>query len=185
LPARSGAGPPRILLIGLMGAGKTRVGTELARRVGCDYLDNDVLLQEATGMSLRAFFDAHGSVALHDREWHVFEWMLEKPAPWVASAAASVVADQRAEPRLIELGIFVVWLRARVDTLVKRVHGGANRPLLEGDVEATIARMARERSGAYAAISNLTLDVDDAVVADTATSILRVLEEQPGTPLVR
>jgi shikimate kinase len=160
-----------VLLIGLMGTGKTTVGVELARRLDCPYLDNDVLLQEHTGLSLRAVFDARGTDELHQREWEVFKNLLQRPGPWVASAAASVITEERVVAALQGVGVFVVWLRARVDTLVARVGGARDRPLLDDDAWSTFTRMVEERSPLYRRVSSMIVDVDELSPAQVAESI--------------
>lgn len=169
----------RVLLVGLMGAGKTSVGRELARRLGCQFLDNDELLLEATGLSLRALFDTRGVAELHKGEWQVFTELLHRPGPWVASAAASAIADPRVEQILRERPVNVVWLRARVDTLVARVGDSHDRPLLESDARATLTRMAKERTPAYERTSTATVDVDDRSPGDVADVIVLMLQ-RPG-----
>jgi shikimate kinase len=164
-------GAARVLLIGLMGSGKTSVGIELARRLGCPYLDNDRLLQEETGLSLRTLFESRGAAQLHEREWQIFTEILDGSGAWVASAAASVVADPRTAPALRRREIWVVWLRAHVQTLVSRIGEAHERPLLDHNPRATLTRMMEERGPVYQRLSSLVVDVDDASVGQIARSI--------------
>jgi shikimate kinase len=162
-----------------MGSGKTTVGHLLAERLGVPYLDNDALLRDATGLSPGAYQEQHGAVALHRREWSIFLRILERPGSWVASAAASVVDDPRAAARLEADRVLAVWLRARADTLVRRVSGGAERPLGPAPTAATFTRVLERRAAAFARLASLTIDTDGLTPQSCVELVVRRLPRTP------
>jgi shikimate kinase len=144
--------PPRtIVLVGLMGAGKTTVGRRLAARLGRDFFDADVEIERAAGCSITELFANHGEAAFRDGERKVIERLLEGPACVLATGGgAFMAADTRAR---IKATAVSVWLRADLDVLVGRLARSRhkNRPLIaHGDLRATIERLIGERYPVYA-----------------------------------
>ena len=158
--------PQRIVLVGMMGAGKTSVGTEVARRLGWRWWDNDVELQRESGRDARTLVAALGVEAAHAEETRVLLEALRDLDRAVVAAAGSVVQDPRAVEAL--RGEWVVWLRARVETLAERVRGGAHRPFMDAEVALTLHQLDAERRGLYEQVATLVVDVDDLSPAEVA-----------------
>ena len=154
-------GAPRVLLIGLMATGKSTVGRLLAERLRARYLDNDELVLLATGAALEELRRRDGEAGLRAAESQALHAALELPRPAVAGVAAGVVLDPADLELLAGADATVVWLRARPETLARRVAGGGNRPWLQPDPLAAFRRMVRERHAAYERVSDLVVDVDD------------------------
>lgn len=153
----------RIVLVGMMGSGKTTVGRALAARLGWPYWDNDGALRARTGRDVAEVLLDEGSERLHDLEYAVLLDALAAPPPYVVSAPGSAALHPAARSRLAEE--YVVWLRARPDTLAARVAGGPSRPFLGGaDVAATVLALDAERRDGFAAIATYVVDVDDRTV---------------------
>lgn len=150
--------PERIVLIGMMGAGKTSVGVELARRLGWRWWDNDVELERDTGRTARTLVEERGVEAAHAEEARVLLDALRTLDGAVVAAAGSVVQDPRAFEAL--RGEWVVYLRASVDTLIERVRGAAHRPFIDAEVALTFHQLDAERRGLYEQLATLVLDVD-------------------------
>lgn len=161
---------PRILLIGMMGSGKTTVGRELAERTGWPYVDNDTLVQEATGRTAREIRATDGEDILHLAEGEALDRALGLPAPVVVGVAASVVTDPAAREALRDGG-YVVWLRARPETLTERIGAGATRRADATDPD-WLRRTARERAPLFAAVAHQVVEVDEARPGDVAEAIL-------------
>ncbi|MGD0833443.1 MAG: shikimate kinase [Candidatus Dormibacteria bacterium] len=149
-----------IVLLGLMGSGKTTVGRALARQLGRTLWDSDAVLEELTGRTAAQLADERGIEVLHQLEVEVLSrGVSEKPAAVVAAAAAVVL-----DPRLPTLlgPAWVVWLRADITGLAARLrtHGGdhGHRPLLAGDTLGTLREMARVRDPLFAQVAHLTVD---------------------------
>jgi shikimate kinase len=152
--------PLRLLLVGMMGSGKTTVGRAVASSTGWPYVDNDELVAAVSGR-LTAQVGAGGAEALHVVEAVVVAEILAMPTPLVAGIPGSAVAAVDTREHLRSHGT-VVWLRARLDTLAARVGDGAGRPFFAGrDVSAVLHELYAGRAPAYAAAAHLTVDVDD------------------------
>ncbi len=167
--------PVRVLLIGMMGAGKTTVGLSLARRTGWRYVDNDELLVLATGRTARELRATGGDASLRAGEAAVVEHALQLPAPVIVGIAAGVVLDPVARARL-RAGGHVVWLRAGPATLVPRLGPGSHRPFMEGDVRGWVERTVVEREPLYREVAHSIVDVDDRSADQVAQDILAALQ---------
>jgi len=169
--------PVRILLIGLMAVGKTTVGVPLAAELGCRYLDNDELVRRATGTALEDLKERVGGEGLHEAESAALDVALRTRPPVIASVAAWVVTPAENRRKIRDSGAFTVWLRARPETLAARVGDGGDRPWLRPDPLTAFRAMAAERSGWYAEVSDLTVDVDD---DDAGHAVEQILEGLRG-----
>lgn len=150
--------PDRVLLIGMMGAGKTTVGVRLSRLLGWRYLDNDRLLSIAVGLDTRRVQQKRGERALRFAESAALTVALTQAPPLVASVAAGVVLDPSDRDRLRNGG-FVVWLRARIDTLAQRV-AGTDRPWVGKDPAVALRRLYAGRADLYQSVASYVVDVD-------------------------
>lgn len=173
-----------LVLVGMMGAGKTTVGQILATRTDRPYVDSDVEVQRETTCTVPELFDRVGEQAFREEESLVLDRALHRQPPVVCSAGGGTVLDPENRRRLAALAT-VLWLRARPDTLAARVGDGAGRPLLAGDPEAALRRLDQVRRPLYASVADAVVDVDErspAEVADAALAALgwpAVLREQP------
>ncbi len=175
------AGPgPRVLLMGMMGAGKTTVGTALSRRTGWPYLDNDELVHRATGRTTPDVLASGGVAELRRAESLALAEALTAPTPVIAAVAAGVVEDARDLERL-RTGGCVVWLRARLETLVSRVGTGAGRPWLQGDAATALAALYEGRAPLYERAAGLIVDVDELPGERVADRILAALPHTDDT----
>jgi shikimate kinase len=163
----------RIDLVGMMGAGKTTIGRAVAARLGWPYLDNDELVREIAGVDSPTLAATRGAGPLHEVELAALDRVLEHPGPLVAGLAGYVVTDPGAVLRLRERAV-VAWLRARPETLRARIGDGAGRRD-DARSEAWLAQAAADRAGAYAAVADLVVDVDDLTVDEAAAQIVAAL----------
>ena len=139
--------PTRVVLLGLMGSGKSTVGRLLARKCGWPYLDNDTLLAAATGASLTELADVGGE-HLHDAERDVLEDVLLREPPLVAGAAAAVIGDPLVGAMLHHRS-FPVYLHVPPQVLVERVGDDTNRPFLQPDPMGVLTTMYGARDPLY------------------------------------
>jgi shikimate kinase len=159
---------PRILLVGMMGAGKSTTGRLLAERLGWRYRDSDADVESSTGLTVPELFSRDGEAAFRMAEARVLAEACADPSPSIVSVAGGAVlsADNR---RFIAASGIVVWLRARPETLAARVGDGVGRPLLGEDPSTALTQLLAVRTPLYAELADVILDVDDltpAVVAD-------------------
>lgn len=149
--ARVGEIDRTIVLVGLMGAGKTTVGRRLATRLGLDFVDADAEIEAAAGCTIEEIFRVHGEGAFRDGERRVIARLLERsPCVLATGGGAFMAAETRAA---IKARGTSVWLRAELDVLANRLGKSRkqNRPLLKnGDVRETLQRLIDVRYPVYA-----------------------------------
>lgn len=171
--------PSSIVLVGMMGAGKSAVGRRLARRLGWDLLDSDRQVEELAGRTVPEIWRSEGEAAFRRMESQVLADALASATPRVIAAAGGVVLDE-GNRRLLAGHRPVVWLRAPVETLVARVRQGEGRPLLAGDPAGAMRRLDAVRRPLYEEVADLAVDVDNEHPADhVAERILRALGLAP------
>jgi len=164
----------RILLVGMMGSGKTTIGRELARRTGWLFLDNDALVRELTGREPAAIDAEDGEDALHAAETSAFRAAVARPGPAIIAVAGAVVDEPDESAGLASAG-HVVWLRAGTATLLERVGSGAGRRADALDPAWVAARLAG-REPVYRAVADQVIEVEALRPDAIATAILAALE---------
>jgi shikimate kinase len=166
---------PRILLVGMMGAGKSTTGRLLAERLGWRYRDSDADVESSTGLTVPELFARDGEAAFRMAETRVLAEACADPSPSIVSVAGGAVlsADNR---RLIAASGIVVWLRARPETLAARVGDGVGRPLLGDDPSTALTHLLAVRSPLYAELADVILDVDDLTPAAVADRIIDAVD---------
>ena len=181
-PARM-TGDTRVVLMGMMGTGKTTVGRLLGARLGIPYLDNDAAVRAMTGREPAEIRDTDGEAALHRLESAALGWALGGPPPMIVGAAGGICEDPRAE-QLLGRDTTVVWLRATPETLRARIGAGEGRRIEATDLD-WMTRRAAERAPAYQALADLVIDVDERTpdeIADAISASLagRAHDARPG-----
>ncbi len=162
----------RILLVGMMGAGKSTVGHLVAARLGCTYSDSDAEVERRTGRGVADILRTDGEAAFRVLESEVLQDALAAvDGPGVVSVAGGAVLDP-ANRTLISRAGTVVWLRARLATLARRVGAGTGRPLLEGDPAANLERLYEVRRPFYEALAAAVVDVDALEPEEVADRVL-------------
>jgi shikimate kinase len=168
---------PRILLIGMMAAGKSSVGRALSSRTGWPHLDNDELVMMATGRPTPEVLAAADEPTLRQVETAALDEVLAMPPPVIAGVAAGVIIDPEARKRMTEAS-FVVYLRAPVDVLARRAGTGAGRAWLDTDPVAALERLYEGREPLYVEAADLVLDVDGATPAELADRIIAAIDAE-------
>jgi shikimate kinase len=164
----------RVLLTGLMATGKSSVGQAVAAATGWPCLDNDVLLERSTGATAAELLAEHGVEHLRAAESDVLTLLVSMPGPFVAGVAAGTVLSERDRERMRAAG-HVVWLRAPVDLLVRRVRRQDTRPWLGDDPAPALRAMAEEREHLYAETAHQVIDTDRVTPAQAAREVLAAL----------
>lgn len=166
----------KVLLVGMMGCGKSTVGAALATRLGWPYIDNDVMLERTTGQTAADIITTDGEGALRVAESRVLTFMLGLPTQIVGGVAGGVVLNEADRQRLTSADAHVVWLRATPKVLARRVGSGAGRPKLGTDPEAALRKLAAERHPFYEQVADQVIDVDALAAGVVAKQILEQLE---------
>jgi len=138
-----------IVLVGLMGSGKSSVGRRLAARLGLEFTDADNEIEAAAGCSIPDIFASHGEAAFREGERRVIARLLDNPG-LVLAAGGGAYMDESTRVRIGEKAISV-WLRADPEVLLERVSRRDNRPLLKrGDLREILSELIEERYPVYA-----------------------------------
>ena len=141
--------PKTIVFVGLMGAGKSCIGRNLAKTLGLTFVDADAEIEKAAGCTIEDIFELHGETAFRDGERRVLARLLDGPACVLGTGGGAFI-DARTRARIRDEAISI-WLRADLDLLLERTARRNNRPLLKtGDPRDILARLMAERHPIYA-----------------------------------
>jgi shikimate kinase len=162
-----------LVLVGLMGSGKTTVARLAGERLGRRVVDSDAVVEERTGRTVRDIFITDGEVAFRILERDALLDALHDPEPLVIAAAGGVVLSEENRQALRAANARVVWLCADPTTLVERVRGAGHRPLLDDDPEGTLRRMSEQREAWYRDVADAIVLVDGRPVHDVLEAVLR------------
>ena len=148
-----------IVLVGLMGAGKSTIGRRLAARLGVPFVDADDEVERAAGCSIEDMFEVHGEVAFREGEKRVIGRLLDGPVGVLATGGGAFMNEETRE-RIREKGVSV-WLRADLDVLVRRCARRDDRPLLrDGDMRETLENLIDQRYPVYGE-ADIVVDTGD------------------------
>lgn len=165
---------PHLILVGMMGSGKTTVGRRLAAVLDRPFRDSDELVESRTGHTVREIFEREGEEAFRREEAAVLAASLAEDEPAVVAAAGGTVLRPENRSCMRTRGR-VVWLRAPTDVLVARAGAGGHRPLLDGDPGGVLEEMATARGELYRETADLVLDVDALDPDEVVTRILEAI----------
>ena len=162
-----------IVLVGLMGAGKSCVGRRVAQRLNIPFLDADAEVEAAAGCSIVDIFEQYGEDAFRDGERRVIARLLDGPTSVIATGGGAFV-DEQTRALIIEKGLSV-WLRADLDTLVARTSGRNHRPLLNnGNQRETLSALIDQRYPVYAE-ADLVIDTGSDSANVTCSRVIDAL----------
>ena len=166
----SAQGP--VVLVGLPGAGKSKVGRLLAERLGVDHIDTDALVVEREGRSIADIFATDGEAAFRVMETEAVAEAL------TYEAVVSLGGGAAATPAVRNLlsGRTVIYIDAPHDELVRRTASKNHRPLLAQDPSGTLARLRTEREPHYRAVATIVVESGPGPVDDVVTAIAQQLE---------
>jgi shikimate kinase len=167
--------PPRtIVLVGLMGVGKSNIGRRLAARLGLPFVDADAEIEAAAGETIEEIFRRRGEAAFRDGERRVIARLLDGPIH-VLAAGGGAFMDPQTRARIRERGISV-WLRADIDVLLARVARRDNRPLLKaGDPRTILTELMEKRYPIYAE-ADITVDSVEGPPESTLGRVIAALK---------
>ena len=162
-----------LVLVGMMGAGKTTIGRSIAARLGRTLYDSDLMIEAREGRTVREIFATDGEPAFRTIETEVLLEGLAAAEPSVIAAAGGVVLKAENRAALRQSTARVVWLRADPELLVERVKSGPHRPLLDDDPEAVLRAMYVEREPLYREVADAIVTVDNRSINDVVDAVLR------------
>jgi shikimate kinase len=148
-----------VVLVGLMGVGKSTVGRRLAKELQRPFADLDEHVELQAGLTIPVIFRDLGEARFRAIEADVLANLLARDAPLVIAAGGGAVSEAANRAELAAAGAYVVWLRASAGFLARRTDA-TYRPLLAGDAEATLARLLAERTPHYEQVADAAVDVE-------------------------
>jgi shikimate kinase len=184
-------GTRSVVLVGMMGAGKSTIGRRLSLRLRLPFLDADTEIEAAAGMSIPDIFEARGEPDFRDGEARVIARLLDS-GPGVLATGGGAFMREETRSRIRDKAVSI-WLKADADIIMRRVKRRADRPLLQtADPEATVGRLIREREPVYqhADLTVWSRDVPHEKIVDECIEALygrlcgggEAVSAQAGTP---
>ncbi|HEY4611126.1 MAG TPA: shikimate kinase [Ilumatobacteraceae bacterium] len=167
------AADQHLVLVGLMGSGKTTVARIAAERLGREVIDSDQVIERLTGRTVRQIFADDGEDAFRAFETAALLDALATPQPAVIAAAGGVVLREQNRTALKQANAKIVWLCASPDVLVTRAMSGGHRPLLDDDPAGTLQRMFEERESLYREVADAVVLVDNRTPGEVVEAVLR------------
>ncbi len=171
--AQIGALPKTVVLVGLMGAGKTSIGKRLADRLEADFIDVDAEIEAAAGCSIAEFFSRYGETEFRRGEERVIERLLSRP-PCVLATGGGAFMSSYTRNSIRKHGLSI-WLRADLETLYDRVARRSGRPLLEtDDPKKTLGSLIDSRYPVYGE-ADIIVESQGTNLGDTVDQVYRSL----------
>ena len=171
----------RLVLVGMMGSGKSTVGRQLATRLGWNFLDSDAMVEASTGSTVAELFQSAGEVAFRAEESRVLSEAFASDTPAVISAAGGSVLSEVNRAMLVDQAM-VVWLRAEPSTLATRIRPGGHRPLLGDNHGRALAELDAVRRPFYEEVADVVVDVDNLDAPRVADRILALTAFERSRP---
>jgi shikimate kinase/3-dehydroquinate synthase len=169
-----------IVLVGMMGAGKTSVGRRLAARLGLPFVDADAEIEAGAQMSVPEIFARFGEAYFRDGERKVLARLMADGQKVLATGGGAFM-NEATRQRIGERGVSV-WLKPDFDVLMRRVRKRANRPLLQtANPEETVRKLLAERSPIYS-LADLTIESRDGPHESVVDAIVAALARRAPTP---
>ncbi|MGH6761374.1 MAG: shikimate kinase [Phyllobacterium sp.] len=180
---REKLGRRSVVLVGLMGAGKSTVGRKLASMIGLRFLDADAEIETVSRMTIPELFEAYGEAEFRDLERRVIARILEA-GPMVLATGGGAYMNEQTRRAIADDGISV-WLKADLDVLFDRVGRRHNRPLLKTpDPRATLGKLLEDRYPVYAQAAITVMSRDekkDVIAQEVIDALVQYLNMMDGT----
>lgn len=145
-----------IILVGLMGAGKSTIGRQLARKLHLDFYDSDKVIEERTGVSIPTIFEIEGESGFREREEQVIEELAALPNTLLATGGGSILRETNRKH--IRAGGTVIYLRANAEQLFQRIRHDKNRPLMQtANPLQTLRDLLQTREPYYLEVADLII----------------------------
>ena len=167
-----------LVLVGLMGAGKSTIGRRLSSALNIAFLDSDHEIAEAAGCSISDIFESYGEAIFRDLEKRVLMRLINSPPCIIATGGGAFINPEIRE--LVKEKAISVWLKADLDVLLERVSRRDTRPLLKsGDKAEILNKLMQERYPIYAE-ADITIDSNAGLHETVVEHIIAVLEQYYG-----
>jgi len=170
-----------VFLVGMMGAGKTSIGRNLARELGREFVDLDVALEARCGVPIPHIFDIEGETGFRRRETRILADYADKPQTVLATGGGVVLAE--ANRALLKRGT-VVYLRVNAEELLRRLAGDKQRPMMQvDDPQARVAQLLALRTPLYEAVADVVFDTAQLSVPQAAHRLAERVQDYEANAL--
>ncbi|WP_207457074.1 shikimate kinase [Azospirillum sp. SYSU D00513] len=175
--------PKTVVLVGLMGAGKSAIGRRLASRLHLPFLDSDTEIEAAAGCTIAEIFARDGEAAFRAGERKIISRLLTERPPHILATGGGAFMDPETRATIRSHGV-ALWLRAELDVLVARTARRNTRPLLKQGNPREILRGLMEKRYPVYAEAELTVLSDERPPEGTVDQVIEALERHFGQPLL-
>lgn len=165
-----------IFLIGLMGAGKSTIGKQLARELDKDFRDSDSEIEKKTGVSIDVIFDIEGEQGFRRRETAMLKQLVERRGIVLATGGGAVLAEENRQ--LLRDNGLIIYLRATAEHLAGRVRMDRRRPLLQsGDKLAKIRELLTQREPIYQQLADMVIETNNRSIPRVVRQISKMVKQ--------
>jgi IclR family transcriptional regulator, blcABC operon repressor len=169
-----------VVLLGLMGSGKSTIGPKLAEDLGWTFRDSDADIESRHGATVRELRDRIGVDPMHELEAQQLLDALASASPNVVAAAASVIDVAACRDALKTAGVLPVWLRVDPDVLAKRFASAAHRPAYGDDPKQFLTAQAKRRDPLYASVDPFVVSMDGRTTAEVVAGVIAEVQRRGG-----
>ena len=165
-----------IFLVGLMGAGKSTIGRQLARELGKQFRDSDSEIEKRTGVNIDVIFDIEGEQGFRRRETRMLKELVEERGIVLATGGGAVLASENRQ--LLRDNGLVIYLKASAEHLAGRVKLDRRRPLLQtGDKLATIRELMTQREPVYQQLADMVVETNNRSIPRVVREISKMIKQ--------
>lgn len=165
-----------IFLVGLMGAGKSTIGKQLARELGKQFRDSDSEIEKRTGVNIDVIFDIEGEQGFRQRETRILKELVEERGIVLATGGGAVLAPENRQ--LLSDNGLIIYLKASAEHLAGRVKLDRRRPLLQtGDKLAKIRELMTQRDPVYQQLADLVVETNNRSIPRVVREISKMIKQ--------
>jgi shikimate kinase len=166
----------KIILVGMMGAGKTTIGKILSNKLGYGFIDLDKIIEEKSGVKINTIFEIEGEEGFRERELQVLNDCIEKDKV-VISTGGGIVTNEKSRVHLIKHNALIIYLKANLQTLCNRLKNDNSRPMLNVDnKEQFIERILEDRDPYYRDLADMDVDTSQMKSIDVVKFIIKKMD---------
>ena len=166
----------KIILVGMMGAGKSTIGKLLSNKLDYNFIDLDKIIEEKSGVKISTIFEIEGESGFRDRELQVLNDSILKNKV-IISTGGGIVTNLKSRALLIKHNTFVIYLKANLQTLCNRLKNDNSRPILNVDnKEQVIKRILEEREPYYQDLADIEVDTSQMKSIDVIKFIIKKMD---------
>ena len=166
----------KIILVGMMGAGKTTIGKLLSNKLDYDFIDLDKIIEEKSGVKINTIFEIEGESGFRERELQVLNDSILKDKV-IISTGGGIVTNEKSRTQLIKHNALIIYLKANHQTLCNRLKNDNSRPMLNVDnKEQVIERILEEREPYYQDLADMEVDTSKMKSIDVIKFIIEKMD---------